>query len=112
MLWAQDNAVFVLPVIIMLKYFRVISILEGLSFLILLSVTLGFVSRDYVSLLGMSHGVLFMLYLFLSLIVANKQQWSLLTWLSLFIASIVPFAFIGVEVFLSRVLGHQKLAEA
>jgi integral membrane protein len=60
----------------------------------------------------MTHGVLFMLYLFLSLIVSNKQQWSLLTWLSLFVASIVPFAFIGVEIFLSRTAGNQKLAEA
>ena len=96
----------------MLKYFRVISILEGLSFLTLLSITLGLVGRDYVFQIGMLHGVLFMLYLFLSLIVSNKQQWTLLTWLFLFIASIVPFAFIGVEIFMSRVLESQKLAEA
>ncbi|WP_057831358.1 DUF3817 domain-containing protein [Colwellia sp. TT2012] len=95
----------------MLKCFRIISMLEGLSFLILLSVTLGFVSRDYVSQLGMLHGVLFMIYLFLSLIVAKKQQWSFGILLSLFIASIVPFAFIGVEIFLSRFLGYKKLAE-
>ena len=96
----------------MLKYFRAISLLEGLSFLAILSVSFGLVSRDFVYQLGMTHGVLFMLYLFISLIVSNKQQWSLLTWLSLFVASIVPFAFIGVEIFLSRTAGNQKLAEA
>jgi integral membrane protein len=96
----------------MLKFFRVISLLEGLSFLSILSVTLGLVSRDFVFQLGMAHGVLFMLYLLLSLIVSNKQKWSLFIWLSLFIASIVPFAFIGVEIFLSKVLGYQKPAEA
>lgn len=96
----------------MLKYFRAISLLEGLSFLAILSVSFGLVSRDFVYQLGMAHGMLFMLYLFLSLIVSNKQQWSLLTWLSLFVASIVPFAFIGVEIFLSRTAGNQKLAEA
>ncbi len=96
----------------MLKYFRAISILEGLSFLAILSVTLGLVSRDFVFQLGMMHGVLFMLYLLLSLIVANKQRWSLLIWLSLFIASIVPFAFIVVEIFLGRTFGYQKLAKA
>ena len=96
----------------MLKYFRAISLLEGLSFLAILSVSFGLVSRDFVFMLGMAHGVLFMLYLFLSLIVSNKQQWSLLIWLSLFIASIVPFAFIGVEIFLSRTSGYQKTAEA
>jgi integral membrane protein len=95
----------------MLKIFRVISILEGLSFLSILSITLDLVSRDFVFQLGMAHGVLFMLYLLLSLIVSNKQQWSLVIWLFLFIASIVPFAFIGVEIFLSRVLGSQKIAE-
>ena len=96
----------------MLKYFRAISLLEGLSFLAILSISFGLVSRDFVYQLGMAHGMLFMLYLFLSLIVSNKQQWSLLIWLSLFVASIVPFAFIGVEIFLSRTAGNQKLAEA
>ncbi len=96
----------------MLKYFRAVSILEGLSFLAILSVSFGLVSRDFVFQLGMAHGVLFMLYLFLSLAVSNKQQWSLLIWLSLFVASIVPFAFIGVEIYLSRVSGYQKTAEA
>jgi len=96
----------------MFKYFRVISLLEGLSFLAILSVTLGFVSRGFVFQLGMIHGVLFMIYLLLSLIVSNKQQWSLVTWLSLFIASIVPFAFIAVEIFLSKKLAYQKPAQA
>ena len=96
----------------MLKYFRAISLLEGLSFLAILSVSFGLISRDFVYQLGMTHGVLFMLYLFLSLIVSNKQQWSLLTWLSLFVASIVPFAFIGVEIFLSKTAVSKELAEA
>ena len=96
----------------MLKYFRAISLLEGLSFLAILSVSFGLVSRDFVYQLGMTHGVLFMLYLFLSLIVSNKQQWSLLTWLSLFVASIVPFAFIGVEIILNRTAESKELAKA
>ncbi|HCM46852.1 MAG TPA: DUF3817 domain-containing protein [Colwellia sp.] len=95
----------------MLKFFRVISLLEGLSFLSILSVTLGLVSRDFIFQLGMAHGVLFMLYLVLSLIVSNKEKWSLVIWLSLFIASIVPFAFIAVEIYLSKILGYKKLAE-
>jgi len=94
----------------MLNYFRAISLMEGLSFIAILSVTLGLVSRDFVFQLGMAHGVLFMLYLVLSLVVSNKQQWSLLVWLSLFIASIIPFAFIPVEIYLSRVLSNQKVA--
>lgn len=96
----------------MLNSFRAISLLEGLSFLAILSVTLGLVSRDFVFQLGMAHGVLFMLYLFLSLIVSNTQRWSLKIWLPLFIASVVPFAFIGVEIYLSRMQGQRQIAEA
>jgi len=94
----------------MLKLFRAISLLEGASYLAILSVTLGFISRDFVSLLGMAHGVLFMLYLMISLAVSNKQQWSVVTLFLLFTASVVPFAFIAVEMFLSRQFAKQKLA--
>jgi len=95
----------------MLKSFRIVSLLEGFSYLAILSVTLGFISRDFVSQLGMLHGVLFMAYLFLALSVSNNKKWSFVTFLSLFIASIVPFAFIAVELFLGRQLKSQKLTE-
>lgn len=94
----------------MLRFFRVVSILEGCSYLAILSVTLGFISRDFISQLGMLHGVLFMLYLLLLSGVSGKQKWSLVTHLSLFSASLVPFAFIAVEFFLSRQLVSKKLA--
>ena len=86
----------------MMAFFRIISVLEGLSFLIILSVTLGFIGREYVFELGMGHGVLFMCYLVLSLIVATKRNWSLIVWLLVFLASLVPFAFIAVEFFLRK----------
>ena len=86
----------------MLKIFRAVSIAEGLSFLIILSVTLGIISRDFVFYLGLLHGVLFMTYLVLSLLVSNKKSWSILVWLALFLAAIIPFAFIVVELFLRK----------
>jgi len=92
----------------MLRFFRVVSMLEGCSYLAILSVTLGFISRDFVSQLGMLHGVLFMLYILLFSGVSRQQKWTLVTHLSLFAASIVPFAFIAVEFFLSRQLVSQK----
>ena len=92
----------------MLRFFRVVSMLEGCSYLAILSVTLGFISRGFVSQLGMLHGVLFMLYILLFSGVSRQQKWSLVTHLSLFAASIVPFAFIAVEFFLSRQLVSQK----
>ncbi|MEM7027471.1 MAG: DUF3817 domain-containing protein [Pseudomonadota bacterium] len=87
----------------MLNAFRIISIIEGISYLIILSVTIGFVSRDYVFILGMGHGVLFTLYLIFSLIVSNSYKWSVLIWLAIFLAAVIPFAFVPVELFLKNV---------
>lgn len=86
----------------MLNSFRVVSVLEGLSYLTILSVTLSIISRDYVFFVGMGHGILFMIYIFLSLLIVNKQQWSFNIWLLLFLASIIPFAFIPVELYLRK----------
>ena len=96
----------------MLKLFRAISVMEGLSYLAILSITLGLISRDYVFQIGMGHGVLFMLYLFLSILISDKQRWSLKIWLPLFFASIIPFAFFLVEFYLRKELESEALAEA
>ena len=87
----------------MLNVFRAISFLEGLSYLVILSVTFGVISREYVFALGMGHGILFVLYLLFSLIVSGKKGWSVVSWLALFLASLVPFAFIPVEIVLSKI---------
>jgi integral membrane protein len=95
----------------MLNTFRTISILEGLSYLLILSVAVGMTSRDYVFQIGMIHGVLFMLYLIFSLLVCNKQRWSLMIWLPLFFASIVPFGFMPVEMFIRRATARRLSAQ-
>lgn len=87
----------------MLAAFRIISIIEGLSYLVILAVTLGFISRELVFILGMTHGVLFLLYLIFSLLLSNQKGWSVLFWLQLFLAALIPFAFIAVELYLRRV---------
>ncbi len=86
----------------MLQAFRTISVLEGLSYLVILSVTFGVIDREYVYTLGMTHGALFILYLLSSFIVSSQKGWSLLVWVLLFLASLVPFAFIPVELYLRK----------
>ena len=86
----------------MLKFFRVISMVEGFSYIAILCVTLGFLSRDFVSYLGMFHGVLFMLYIAFSFVVSEQKGWSILMWIALCLASVIPFAFIFVELFLRK----------
>jgi integral membrane protein len=87
-----------------MKAFRLASLLEGISYLLILSVTLGIISRDYVFPLGAIHGALFFAYLILSLYASHKRSWSVIVWLLVFLASIVPFAFITVELFLRKEL--------
>ncbi|MBR9828976.1 MAG: DUF3817 domain-containing protein [Oceanospirillales bacterium] len=92
-----------------MKYFRMVSVLEGLSYLLILSVTLGFISRDFVSYLGMAHGVLFIVYLMLSLQVSHAKEWPVTVWLLVFLASLVPFAFIAVELFMRKESGESAV---
>ncbi len=94
---------------VVLNLFRAASAAEGLSFLVILSVSLGIISRDYVFMIGMTHGVLFLVYMVLSLWVSNSRNWSVLVWLMIFLAAVVPFAFIAVEMFLRR---DEQKAEA
>ncbi len=86
----------------MINYFRMVSLVEGISYLLILSVTFGYISRDFVSILGMSHGILFLLYFMFSLIVSHKQTWPVTTWLLILVAAFIPFAFIPVEMFLKK----------
>ena len=88
----------------MLNLFRIVSLAEGLSLLVILSVTAGFISRDYVFVLGMTHGVIFMVYCVLSLLVSHRQGWSVITWLLSVLAGVIPFAFIAMELFLEKEL--------
>ena len=86
----------------MLNFFRISSVLEGLSYLVILSVTYGFISREFVFILGMTHGALFALYFILSLVISHKQGWSVVIWLLVLLAAVIPFAFILVDIFLRK----------
>jgi integral membrane protein len=87
-----------------LQMFRIASLLEGFSYLLILSVTLNILSRELVFPIGMAHGALFMLYFVLSLLASHKQGWSVLVWLLVLVAAVVPLAFIAVELFLQKEL--------
>ncbi len=88
----------------MLKLFRIVSLVEGMSYLLILCVSLGFISRDFVSTLGLAHGALFVVYVALSILASRKQGWSISVWFLLFLSALVPFAFVFVERFLEKEL--------
>ena len=93
----------------MLKFFRIASVLEGVSYLVILCVTLGFIDLAYVFNIGMTHGALFVLYFVLSLLASHKQGWSVVVWLLVLLAAFIPFAFIPVEMFLQKELRRSKV---
>ena len=75
--------------------FRLIAILEGISYLVLLGIAMPlkyFVHLpDAVKYTGWIHGVLFVLYIILLLKVWSQYRWSLSKTVMAFIASLLPF---------------------
>ncbi|MDG2172538.1 MAG: DUF3817 domain-containing protein [Flavobacteriaceae bacterium] len=78
----------------MLKLFRVIAFFEGISYILLLfiAVPIKYIFDDptYVKLLGMPHGILFMIYIIFSFIVNIKLKWNIKELFIILIASLVP----------------------
>ena len=74
---------------------RIIAILEGISFLVLLGIAmpLKYLAGipEVVRVVGMAHGVLFILYVVLLIQVAVERSWSFKKSVLAFIASLVPF---------------------
>ena len=79
----------------MLKVFRVLSLIEGLSLISLFFIAIPakyyFHSMDIIWPVGMTHGILWLLYVVLSLPTSHKQGWSVFYWLLVLCVSIVPF---------------------
>ena len=76
------------------KIFRLIAILEGVSYILLLIATpikYVFDNEQYVKALGMPHGILFILYIALAFFIQNKMQWNNKRLIIIMLASIIPF---------------------
>ena len=79
----------------MKTFFRVVSFLEGTSYLLLLfvAVPIKYWMNDpqYVKLLGMPHGLLFVGYILLAFLLKSELNWSIKKLGVVLIASILPF---------------------
>ncbi len=79
----------------MIKAFKIISFLEGVSYLLLLfgGVPYKYIAGNavYVKMLGMPHGMLFMAYIVLALIIRKTMKWDIKTTLIVLLASVLPF---------------------
>ena len=79
----------------MVGVFKVISFLEGVSYILLLFIGVPlkyFLGNDIlVKTLGMPHGLLFLAYIILALVIRSKMKWSPKTTFIVLILSLVPF---------------------
>jgi integral membrane protein len=87
----QDNT----KAISQIKRFRIIGLLEGISFLVLLGIgmPLKYIAGipEVVKVVGWAHGLLFVLFILGVLQVKSILRWSLLQVGAAFLASVIPF---------------------
>lgn len=83
------------------RHLRLVGILEGISYLVLLLVAmplkylLGYPLP--VRIVGSIHGLLFLWFVAALFFAHRECRWSILTSIQLFIASLVPFGFVFVD---------------
>ena len=87
----------------MLKIFKLVAILEGISYLVLFANML-IVKPNYPDLykillypIGMAHGVLFIAYVVLAIVLKYQQNWDFGKLGIILVASLLPFATFWVE---------------
>lgn len=80
--------------------FRLISLIEGISFLILvfIAMPLKYMAEIplAVKIVGMAHGVLFILFVIALIMASKRYKWKFLSF-QLFVYSLIPFGFILIE---------------
>jgi len=85
----------------MLEFFKKIALLEGISLLALLFFAMPmkymFDQEIYVKTIGMAHGVLFIAYIILAVMLKFSLNWSYKLLVIICIASIIPFGTFYVE---------------
>ncbi|MCB0400381.1 MAG: DUF3817 domain-containing protein [Winogradskyella sp.] len=79
----------------LLPTFRLVALLEGVSYILLLFIAtpVKYLANDpqYVKLLGMPHGILFIAYVVMAVLISKDMQWNNRTLWIVLIASIIPF---------------------
>jgi len=86
--------------------FRIVSFIEGLSFLILLGIAMPLKyiwnMPEMVRITGMAHGVLFISYCILLIMAAIENKWGFGKCIILFILSLLPFGFLLAEILILK----------
>ncbi|CAM3855264.1 MULTISPECIES: DUF3817 domain-containing protein [Flavobacterium] len=85
----------------MIKIFKKIALLEGISLLVLLffAMPMKYIFNEpiYVKQVGMAHGILFLLYIAFAVVLKFEQKWDLKKFFTISIASVIPFGTFYIE---------------
>lgn len=80
----------------LISILRLAAIVEGLSLLILLFIAMPlkyyYGNTEIVPVVGMTHGILFIVFVALSLFVSQRKAWSDGFWAMVVLSSMIPFA--------------------
>ncbi|WP_431166926.1 DUF3817 domain-containing protein [Tenacibaculum halocynthiae] len=85
----------------MINIFKIVSFLEGISYILLLGLGMYYKyfldDPTYVKMFGMPHGVLFIAYIILAILLKYKLKWSGETFGIVCLLSLLPFGtfFVG-----------------
>ncbi|TNJ46370.1 DUF3817 domain-containing protein [Tamlana fucoidanivorans] len=92
--------------------FRIIAFLEGVSYILLLFIAtpIKYLGDDpqYVKLLGMPHGVLFMAYIAFAVLYRTSFAWNTKQFISVLVASIIPFGTFYIDKVYLKNLTHEE----
>lgn len=79
----------------LLPIFRITALLEGVSYILLLFIAtpIKYFANDpqYVKMLGMPHGLLFIAYVVMAVLISKDMKWTNRTLWVVLLASIIPF---------------------
>lgn len=100
----------------MIILFKIVSWLEGISYLLLMFLGMPYkylesLGNDptYVKMLGMPHGVFFVAYVILAIVLKFKLNWSIKTFSIVFILSLLPFGTFFVGKFLKKKVAKSEI---
>ena len=76
-------------------FFRIVAFLEGISYILLITLGLYFKyqlnNETYVKILGMPHGLLFVLYIIVAFLLRENENWNTKDFRIILLASLIPF---------------------
>ena len=75
--------------------FRIVAFLEGVSYMLLLFIAVPIKywggNEQWVKLLGMPHGILFVAYIVVAYLLKDEEHWNKTEFLIVLVASVIPF---------------------